>query len=102
MTDDFSPGDPPARYTVDTDVRLTITVRNPDAMERVTGPNGDEWRSQFYALHTVEDVLEHWAYNVILNGVRDVSRLDGWADLDITAVDFGDIEHAELVTAVAR
>jgi hypothetical protein len=26
-------------------------------------------------------VLRHWAFNCIANGVEDVARLDGWADL---------------------
>ena len=83
------------RCVVETEVELTFTIRNPDALERVVGPDGDEWRSQFYRLHTVEDVLEHWAYNALCNGIYDISRLEGWADLATTDVDIG-VEHADL------
>lgn len=76
----------PHHYTVDADLRVEITVNDPDAMERITGPNGDEWRSQFYRLETVEHVIEHWAYNAIHNHIEDVSRLEGWADLPSDAV----------------
>lgn len=99
--DDFTGGPPPPRCVVETDVAVTITVRNADALDRVTGPNGDEWRAQFYRLHTVEDVLEHWTYNALVNGVFDVRRLEGWADLAAGAVAF-DVEHADLAIREAK
>lgn len=67
--------------------RVVVTVNNPDAVERITGPGGDEWRSQFYDLHTEADVIEHFAYNAATNGVRRVNQLDGWADLPDDAVE---------------
>jgi hypothetical protein len=84
-----------SRYRVTTSVEIVFDVRNTDATERVTGPGGDEWRSQFYRLHTLDDVLEHWAYNVICNGVFDISLLEGWADLQDADVGI-DIEHSDL------
>lgn len=66
---------------LDGEVGVSVTVKNEDAIERVTGPNGDEWRSQFYPLYTRDDVLGHFAYNAVANAVRDAKRLDGWADL---------------------
>jgi len=83
------------KYSIETSVTLSIEVKNRDAIERVTGAGGDEWRSQFYRLHTVRDVLEHWAYNAVINGIYDVSRLEGWADLDSDAVVI-DREHGDL------
>lgn len=85
----------PARYEVHAATVLTITVRDADAIERVTGPKGDEWRAQFYRLTTAEDVLEHWTYNTLINGVRDVQRLEGWADLAEDAVTI-DVEYGGL------
>jgi len=81
-------------------MQVTIEVHNPDALERVTGAGGDEWRSQFYRLRTVEDVLEHWTYNRLVNGIEDISRLDGWADLPAAAVQI-EVEHGELVITEA-
>lgn len=87
-------------YRVAASLTVTIQVNNPDAIERVTGPNGDEWRANYYTLRTVNDVLEHWTYNVVCNGVNDVSRLDGWADLDpadvIFGVEYRDVEYEVL------
>jgi hypothetical protein len=72
-----------SRYSVETTVWATITVRNPGVIERVTGPDGDEWRSQFYpTIETADDVVEHFAFNAIANGVHDITRLEGWADCD--------------------
>jgi hypothetical protein len=52
-----------------------------EAIERVTGTEGDAWRKQAYDLHTENQVLEHWARNCIVGGVEDISTLDGWADV---------------------
>lgn len=72
-----------AVYAVTSTVYATVTIRNPDVIERVTGPGGDEWRAQFYpTIETPDDVVAHFAFNAITNGVHDISRLDGWADCD--------------------
>jgi hypothetical protein len=72
-----------AVYLVETSVYATVTIRNPDVIERVTGPGGDEWRSQFYAtIESDQDVVEHFAFNAITNGVHDITRLEGWGDCD--------------------
>ncbi|HTE62620.1 MAG TPA: hypothetical protein VK631_19845 [Solirubrobacteraceae bacterium] len=65
-------------------VRITVNDREP--IERVTGPNGDEWRAHMYDLRTEEDVFEHWARNALANGVVDVCQLDGWADVSAETV----------------
>lgn len=65
---------------------VKITVNDPEAVTRVTGDDGDEWRSMFYDLYTEEDVYNHLAYNAVANGIEDASRLDGWADLQRGAV----------------
>ncbi len=71
-------------FTLDGEVGVRINVRNWDAIERIAGPGGDEWRGQFYGgLRSKSDVLAHFAYNAVANGVEDASRLEGWADLDL-------------------
>lgn len=75
----------------DFDVRATVSFafgEPSDAITRITGPGGDEWRSQMYALHTEAEVYQHWAYNALSNGVVSVNQLDGWADLPDDAVRF--------------
>jgi hypothetical protein len=67
-------------------VYASVEVHDAEPFERVTGPDGDEWRSQFYDLHTAEDVVEHFVFNAVTNGVHDISKLEGWADCDPRAV----------------
>lgn len=67
-------------------VRIKVTDREP--IERVTGPDGDEWRAHLYPLYSEEDVLRHWASNALRNGTVDVCQLDGWADVPAETVTF--------------
>jgi hypothetical protein len=60
---------------------VVVEIKDPDVIERITGPGGDEWRSRFYDLHTEADVIEHLARNCAVNGVDRVRHLEGWADL---------------------
>lgn len=77
-------------------VEVELTIKDPDVIERVTGPSGDEWRAQLYNLHTKADVLEHLGYNCVANGCENASMLDGWADLPPDAVEMrvGDVERS--------
>lgn len=92
--DSASDGAPERTVTVvDKDFEARATVRfvfgePSDAITRITGPAGDEWRAQMYALRTEADVYQHWAYNALSNGVTRVNSLDGWADLPDDAVRF--------------
>lgn len=63
------------------EVEVLVTVSDEDAIERVTGPGGDEWRENLYPLSTEDEVLEHVACCVLGDGYVDASELDGWADL---------------------
>lgn len=40
-----------------------------------------EFRESLYDFKSEDEVIEHLAYNCIVNGVEDAIRLDGWADL---------------------
>lgn len=74
------------------ELRVTAVVRivehgPSDAISRVTGADGDEWREHMYPdILTEQDVLEHWAQNAVANGFVDVCQLDGWADLEAETV----------------
>lgn len=68
-------------------VAAEVTINDPDVIERVTGPKGDEWRGDLYDLHTEEDVINHLAYNCLANGCENATMLDGWADLPAEAVE---------------
>lgn len=62
-------------------VYATVVIEDEEPFDRVTGSGGDEWRSQFYDLHTDDDVAEHAVFNAVTNGVYDISGLEGWADV---------------------
>lgn len=68
-------------YIVPLIIEVEVTVTDPDVIERVTGPAGDEWREHLYNLHTRDDVLTMLADNAFRNGVGHARALDGWADL---------------------
>ena len=63
------------------EIPVKVVIHDPDVIERVTGPKGDEWRAQLYNLHTEGDVIDMLAYNCAVNGAQRVNQLDGWADL---------------------
>jgi hypothetical protein len=74
-------------FATEMTVYATVIVNDPDVIERITGPDGDEWRKQFYpTIETAENVMEHLVFNAVVNGVHDIARLDGWADCDSDAV----------------
>jgi hypothetical protein len=68
------------------EVTVRIEINDPDVIERVTGPGGEEWRSQLYKLHTEADIANHLATACISGGDVNASFLDGWADLPAEAV----------------
>ena len=41
----------------------------------------DDWRKHLYPLHTPEEITQHVAFNLLVNGAR-LTQLDGWADKD--------------------
>lgn len=74
------------KHTVTMEVEVEVEISDPDVIERVTGPGGDEWRAHLYDLRTEADVLEHLAYNCVANRCESAWLLDGWADLPKEAV----------------
>lgn len=88
-------------FDLTTNVTVEIEVNDEEAITRVTGPGGDEWRSYAYNLHTREDVLEHWAYNGVANGATGINHLDGWADMSEDAVIIK-VTHVDVDTILAH
>ncbi len=59
----------------------------------------DEWRANLYQLDTVDEIVQHLAYNVVVNNA-ELSHLDGWADqpdsnMKASRVDIDDWEIEE-------
>jgi len=102
----------PSTYDVDVRISLRVTVNDDDVIDRVVqNKDGDGvpqpigsggWQDKLYSLSTPEQVITMLAYNATVNGVEDISRLDGWGDLDYEAVDFKiedfDVEYFKDVT----
>ena len=73
-------------YFADVLSSVQIIVNDPSAISRCVN-NEDGWRDDYYkSLDTVEQVIKHFAFNCVANGVERVNRLDGWADLPDDAV----------------
>ena len=73
---------------VDCLVTVIVNIDNllcPDVITRCT-ENKDGWRDHLYDFQDPFDVLRHLAFNVVMNGVEDIRRLDGWADVPEDAV----------------
>lgn len=64
--------------TFDIELHGTATVEIDDA---VIAAVDDDWRSSLYNLHTPEEIAQHIAFNLIVNGIH-LSSMDGWADQD--------------------
>jgi len=71
------------KYAVTSTVYATVTINDQRVVERAMTP---EWQSQFYTFADEDEVVEHFAFNAISNGIHDIRRLDGWADCDKTDV----------------
>lgn len=85
-------GSQTANHLVVIEATVLITINDSDVLGRVTGPGGDEWRAFAYPFHSEADVLNHFAYNAVANGVGRCNVLDGWADLPDDAARFDVID----------
>ena len=69
-------------HTVTVESTVVITISDPDVLGRLNDPEFvKDW-----GFNSVDDVLEHFAYNAVANGYQNAANLDGWADLDWKAV----------------
>ena len=69
-----------SRYLVEVLVTVAIEVDETYREEDYGSVfNADRMENVYPDIQTRADVLRHWAYNAVANGVTDVSRLDGWA-----------------------
>ena len=64
--------------------------------QRVIEQVTDGWRRDFYDLRTPEDIVEHIAYNMVVNDLN-ISQLDGFADLDdsMVQITFWNVDRPE-------
>lgn len=67
-------------HTIECRVLVKITINDPDVVTRAV-KNKDGWWETICPLYNEAEVLEHLAYNTVMNGVTSANDLDGWADL---------------------
>jgi hypothetical protein len=71
--------------TIEATVDILVTEDAPgDLFTRGSDP---EWAKQHYGPMDEDQILAHWAYNSVANGIWQVERLDGWADVPEGAVE---------------
>jgi hypothetical protein len=69
-----------AEREVEAVVQITVNDSAPDDwLSEAIKPGGER---NYYGFETEEDVLDHFAYNAVFNGVTGAAELDGWGDLD--------------------
>lgn len=78
-------------------VEITVAENAPDDV--FTRMESGDLPANLYGVMDRDQVLAHWSYNALRNGVTDASALDGWADMDrnmvtfdVTDVDDTDVE----------
>lgn len=86
--DDVPTGD----WFVDVMSSVKIKVTDPEHILRAVNNHTDAgipategekgFQDYYYGPMTVDEVMQHLAFNCVANGVEDASRLDGWADLE--------------------
>lgn len=62
-------------------IERVVENRDEDGVPQPVGKGKRGWQDVMYRLETAEEVLQHLAFNCVANGITDVARLDGWADL---------------------
>lgn len=90
-----------SKHRITVEVEVEIDVHDESVITRCVENHNDRgepqeparggrgWRDIYYGdVDTPERVIEHLAYNYVVNGTENVGRLDGWADLGPGAVSF--------------
>jgi len=88
-------------YLAEVRLYVRVQINDPDVITRCVEDH-DGWRTRmYYDLETLEQVIEHLAYNCARNHIEEVSRLDGWADLPDSAASMritdAEVENVEVV-----
>lgn len=74
----------PVRITVHDDDVIDRVLQNKDG-EGVPQPRqkgGPGWQDTLYGLETLEEIIQHLAHNRYNNCVEQITRLDGWGDMN--------------------
>lgn len=69
---------PTRKFTVHLETSVELEL-DEEVISRVIN-NIDNWQNVYYAFDKVEEVAQHIAYNLLINGFS-LDQLDGWGDL---------------------
>lgn len=77
-------------HSVECYVGVTVQIDSSAPDDIFSRAESEDFQRALYGSEVSDrqGVLDHWAYNAILNRVNDASRLDGWADLQPGMVTF--------------
>ncbi len=81
------------RFIVSVDQVLVIEFDDTEMPEGIV-PN-DEWRSQMYKIHSPLELAEFFGYNILVNGVDRLTRIDGFADRRDDELTVVSLDHSE-------
>lgn len=74
-------------YTLPIEANVHILVNESAPPDLFSRGQDAAWAASMYGPMTERQILEHWAFNAVVNGILHVSSLDGWADVARDAVD---------------
>lgn len=80
------------------EIRATVLIHVHDD-EVFTRIEEDDFKQSIGTYDSRQEVLEHFAFNAIANGVTDARSLDGWADLSpgVAIMQVEDVETEAVV-----
>lgn len=61
---------------------VEIEINDDRVLDRYTDPKSEDHGKHPYGLKTQTEIIQHLCHNAISNGVEDITRLDGWADME--------------------
>ena len=73
--------------------KRAVENHDEDGIPQPRQKGGRGWQDYLYEMPTQGDVAAHIAYNYLVHN-RTLSRLDGWADMDDSAVTVTEIDSS--------
>lgn len=76
------------KFYTDVEASVTITIQDSAPDDWLSRCFTEEWRESFYRLYDEGDVIDHFSYNAVANGIWSAHELDGWADVKPGSISF--------------
>ena len=72
-------------HEISVQVHILVTDDAPDDL--FSRGQDTEWASALYGPMTEQEIVDHWSFNAVTNGILHIDHLDGWADVPAGSVD---------------